>query len=89
MLDRLNDEAYKAASLFNLAEVHFHLTGVMTKTMHNRISAKAAATGVASWLSDACVCFGLNPNSPVITVLRQGGNETGLLFGDERLSQHG
>ncbi len=88
MLDRLSDEAYKAASLFNLEEVHLHLTGIMTKAMHNRISAKAAATGVASWLSDACVCFGLIPNSPVITMLRQGGNETDLFFGYERLSQH-
>lgn len=61
----------------------------MTKAMHKRISAKPVATGATLWLSDACAGFGLNPNSPVITVLRQGGKETDLLFGYERLSQHG
>ncbi|MBI1764765.1 MAG: hypothetical protein HYR56_25420 [Acidobacteria bacterium] len=56
--------------------------------MHNRISAKLVAAGLAPWLGDACASFGANPNSPVITMLRQGGNEAGLCFGYERLSRH-
>jgi hypothetical protein len=60
----------------------------MTKARHNRISAKQMATGMTPWSFDACASFGSNPSSSVITMLRQGGKETEMLFGYERLSRH-
>lgn len=71
-----------------LLQINIQLTGVMIKTMHNRISANLVATGVSSWLSDACACFGSNPKPSVITELRQDGKLTDLYLGYERLSQH-